>query len=123
MELPILYALTHPERVADGGVRRFDPVAVGSLTFEAVDRARYPAFGLGLAAGRTGGTAPAVFNASNEVAVGSFLDGRLRFVEIPGVIEKTLEACGSYPSDSLDAVKSADREARERARGLIEELQ
>src|SRR5680860_892398 len=74
-------------------------------------------------AGRAGGTAPAVFNASNEVAVGSFLDGRLRFVEIPGVIERTLEACGSHPSDSLDAVKAADGEARERARGLIEELQ
>jgi len=123
MELPILYALTHPDRVDDGATTRFDPVAAGPLTFEAVDAVRYPAFGLGISAGRAGGTAPAVFNAANEVAVESFLDGRLRFVEIPGVIERTLEACGSHPSDSLEAVRSADGEARDRARGLIEELQ
>jgi 1-deoxy-D-xylulose-5-phosphate reductoisomerase len=123
MELPILYALTHPARLHDTATPRFDPVAAGPLEFQAVDRARYPAFGLGIAAGRAGGTAPAVFNASNEVAVGSFLDGRLRFVEIPGVIERTLEACGTHPSDSLAAVRAADGEARARARGLIEELQ
>jgi 1-deoxy-D-xylulose-5-phosphate reductoisomerase len=120
MELPILYALTHPDRVADG-VRPFDPVEAGPLTFEAVDHERFPTFGLGVAAGRAGGTAPVVYNAANEVAVAAFLDETIRFVEIPRVIERTLEACGSQPLDSLDAVRAADGEARSRARAIIEE--
>jgi 1-deoxy-D-xylulose-5-phosphate reductoisomerase len=121
MELPILYALTHPDRVPDQG-RWFDPVAAGPLTFEPVDHARFPTFGLGVAAGRAGGTAPAVYNAANEVAVAAFLDERLRFVEIPRVIETTLDACGAAPIGSLEAVQAADGEARERARAVIEEL-
>ncbi len=123
MELPILYALTHPERVSDGATTRFDPVAATPLTFEEIDHERFPAFGLGVEAGRVGGTAPAVYNAANEIAVGAFLDERLRFVEIPRIIEKTLAACGSHPLDSLSTVRSADGEARERARALIEEQQ
>src|SRR5688572_9513041 len=75
MELPILYALTHPERILDSGTRSFDPVAAGSLTFEPVDHERFGAFRLGIEAGRTGGTAPAVYNAANEVAVAAFLAG------------------------------------------------
>jgi 1-deoxy-D-xylulose-5-phosphate reductoisomerase len=121
MELPILYALTHPERVPDGA-RRFDPVEAGPLTFEPVDHGRFPTFGLGIEAGQRGGTAPAVYNAANEVAVAAFLDGGLRFVEIPRVIERTLDACGASPLDSIDAVHAADREARLRARAVIEEL-
>lgn len=123
MELPILYALTHPERVPDDAAPRFDPVRAGSLTFDAIDHRRFPAFRLGTDAGRAGGTAPAVFNAANEVAVAAFLDGRLRFIEIPRVIESTLEACGTQPLESLPVVWAADREARDRASTLIEELQ
>jgi 1-deoxy-D-xylulose-5-phosphate reductoisomerase len=96
MELPILYALTHPDRVPDGA-RRFDPVEAGPLTFEPVDHDRFPTFRLGVEAGRAGGTAPAVYNAANEVAVAAFLDHTLRFVEIPRVIERTLDACGAGP--------------------------
>jgi 1-deoxy-D-xylulose-5-phosphate reductoisomerase len=121
MEIPILYALTHPDRLPDGG-RPFDPVEASPLTFEPVDHARFPTFGLGVAAGRAGGTAPAVYNASNEVAVAAFLDGRLRFVDIPRVIERTLDACGAGPLTTLDAVRAADGEARSRARSAIEEL-
>jgi 1-deoxy-D-xylulose-5-phosphate reductoisomerase len=121
MELPILYALTHPARFQDG-VRPFDPVAAGPLTFEPIDHECFPTFGLGVAAGRTGGTAPAVFNAANEVAVAAFLDESLRFVEIPRIIERTLDACGATPIRSLDDVRAADREAREHARAYIEEL-
>jgi 1-deoxy-D-xylulose-5-phosphate reductoisomerase len=69
MELPILYALTYPERVPDSGVRRFDPVAAGTLTFEALQLDRFPAYAVGREAARLGGTAPALFNAANEVAV------------------------------------------------------
>jgi 1-deoxy-D-xylulose-5-phosphate reductoisomerase len=121
MELPILYALTHPARFQDG-VRPFDPVAAGPLTFEPIDHECFPTFGLGVAAGRTGGTAPAVFNAANEVAVAAFLDESLRFVEIPEIIERTLDACGATPIKSLGDVRAADREAREHARAYIEEL-
>jgi hypothetical protein len=92
MELPILYALTHPERLPDTGVRRFDPVAAGPLTFEPVRTDVFRAFHCGVAAGRTGGTAPAVFNAANEVAVAAFLEGCISFGRISGIIEGVLDA-------------------------------
>jgi 1-deoxy-D-xylulose-5-phosphate reductoisomerase len=115
MELPILYALTHPRRVADSGTRRFDPVAGGMLTFEAVDGERFPAFRLGIEAGRTGGTAPAVFNAANEIAVAGFLDELFPFGELAGVIEEALTAQDIRPVDSLETVLDADRQARDDA--------
>ncbi|MGD8278766.1 MAG: 1-deoxy-D-xylulose-5-phosphate reductoisomerase [Gemmatimonadota bacterium] len=115
MELPILYALTHPARRLDEGTRRFDPVAGGDLTFEPVDPRRFPAFRLGVEAGRTGGTAPAVFNAANEIAVAGFLDGRLPFHGLATVIESALAAHRAVPVDGLDTVLDADREARENA--------
>src|SRR3989454_571824 len=79
MELPILYALTHPDRVPDAGARRFDPVAAGTLTFEPVDAGLYPAYGLGRAAAAAGGAAPTAFHAANEAAGGPFLGGRVPF--------------------------------------------
>ncbi|MFO7892942.1 MAG: 1-deoxy-D-xylulose-5-phosphate reductoisomerase [Longimicrobiales bacterium] len=122
MELPILYALTHPHRLEDG-VPTWDPVEASPLTFEPIDHDRFPTFRLGVRAGRAGGTAPAVYNAANEAAVAAFLDEELTFVEIPRVIEGTLDACGVGPADSLSAIQAADGEAREVARTLIEELQ
>jgi 1-deoxy-D-xylulose-5-phosphate reductoisomerase len=114
MELPILYALTHPERVADGGVPRFDPVSQARLTFEAVRRDAFPTFGLGVTAGRAGGTAPAVFNAANEAAVAAFLDGRIAFGRIPELIEAALEAHRPGPADDLETIRAADHAARAR---------
>lgn len=119
MELPILYALTHPERLADPGVRRFDPVAIGQLTFEPVRRTDFPAFALGVGAGRAGGTAPAVFNAGNEVAVAAFLAGRIPFGRIPEIIAGVLEAHDTLPADTVDAVRAADLWARARAEEWI----
>ncbi|MSR06892.1 MAG: 1-deoxy-D-xylulose-5-phosphate reductoisomerase [Gemmatimonadetes bacterium] len=115
MELPILYALTHPERLADTGVTRFDPVAAGPFTFEPVRAADFPALALGVGAGRAGGTAPAVFNAANEVAVQAFLDRRITFGRIPGVIDKALQAHRVESAQSIEAVLEADRWARKRA--------
>ncbi len=120
MELPILYALTHPERV-DDSCRRFDPIAAGSLTFEPVDHRRFPAFGLGIQAGRAGGTAPAVFNAANEVAVASFLAEELPFPGIAEVVERTLNALDPVPVDSLETVLDAECRARELARRFVEQ--
>ena len=116
MELPILYALTHPERVSDAGTRRFDPLAAGALTFEPVNPELFPAYGLGRGAGVAGGTAPAVFNAANEVAVELFLDGRIRFGRIAPVIEGTLARVPRGDAGSLAGVLAADAEARRVAR-------
>jgi len=116
MELPILYALTHPARVPDAGTRRFDPVAAGSLTFEAVHAETYPAYGLGRAAAASGGTAPAAFNAANEVAVELFLAGSMRFGRIAETIASVLDAWRPADAGTLDAVLGADAEARRRAR-------
>jgi len=115
MELPILYALTHPHRLPDAGVPRFDPVAAGTLTFEPIRRDTFRAFDLGLAAGRAGGTAPAVFNAANEVAVAAFLAGGIPFGRIPEIIGATLDAHDVRPLDDLAAVHAADAWARRRA--------
>jgi 1-deoxy-D-xylulose-5-phosphate reductoisomerase len=119
MELPILYALTHPQRRADTGTRGFDPVAAGPLTFEPVVPDRFPAFGLGIAAGRAGGTAPAVFNAANEIAVAGFLAGALAFDDIARVIAHALDMHDATPADSLETVLAADRTARDTAAALL----
>jgi 1-deoxy-D-xylulose-5-phosphate reductoisomerase len=116
MELPILYALTHPERVPDAGVRRFDPIAAGDLTFESVRPELFPAYELGRAAGRAGGTAPAAFNAANEVAVELFLAEQIPFGRIAGIIERVLQRHDAGPAESLEAVLAADAGARRLAR-------
>jgi 1-deoxy-D-xylulose-5-phosphate reductoisomerase len=112
MELPVLYALTHPDRVADDAMPRFDPVAWPALTFERVRTADFPALALGLAAGMRGGAAPAVFNAANEQAVSLFLENRLRFMDVARAIESALAAHGDGPADSRAAVMHADAAAR-----------
>ena len=112
MELPVLYALTHPERVPDNGVPSFDPVALSPLTFEPVRPDLFPAFALGVASGRKGGAAPAVFNAANEAAVALFLDGRIRFSDIGVAIAGAVDTLGELPGDSREAILSADAAAR-----------
>jgi 1-deoxy-D-xylulose-5-phosphate reductoisomerase len=112
MELPVLYALTHPDRVEDTGVPQFDPVASSPLTFERLPAERFPAFALGVAAGRQGGAAPAVFNAANEAAVALFLDGRIRFGDIGVAIAGALDALAGLPGNSRDSIVAADSAAR-----------
>jgi len=112
MELPVLYALTHPERVPDDGVEVFDPVKLSPLTFEPIRTECFPAFALGVQAGRQGGAAPAVFNAANEAAVSLFLDGNIRFRDIGAAIAGALDAFGGMPGNSRDALVAADAAAR-----------
>jgi 1-deoxy-D-xylulose-5-phosphate reductoisomerase len=112
MELPVLYALTHPDRVPDSGVPAFDPVALSPLTFEPVRTESFPALQLGIVAGRAGGAAPAVFNAANEEAVGLFLAGCVRFGDIPVAIAGALDALGSMPSHDRQSILAADAAAR-----------
>ena len=112
MELPILYALTHPERVVDDGVPRFDPVTASPLTFERVRIEDFPALALGVEAGRRGGAAPAVFNAANEQAVALFLEGRMPFAGIATAVSAALDSCGSLPGTDRISLLAADAAAR-----------
>ena len=116
MELPVLYALTHPERVPDTGIPPFDPVEMSPLTFERVRVDDFPALSLGIAAGRAGGAAPAVFNAANEAAVGLFLDGRIAFADIPRAISSALDSVSEISGGSREAVLAADEAARHHVR-------
>ncbi len=119
MELPVLYALTHPERVADTGVPPFDPVELSPLTFERVRASDFPALQLGIDAGRAGGALPAIFNAANEQAVALFLEGRATFGDIPRAIARALETLGGSPGGSREALLTADQEARRVVRELF----
>ena len=116
MEIPILYALTHPERVTDAGVAPFDPVRSSPLTFEAVRSDDFPALALGREAGLAGGAAPAVFNAANEAAVALFLDAKLRFTQIPQAIRSALDAVGGAPFATRADLGEADSRARRHVR-------
>ncbi len=119
MELPILYALTHPERILDAGVPRLDPVAVSPLTFEPVRHDAFPALGLGIAAGREGGAAPAVFNAANEQAVALFLAGSITFHEISSAIESALRALHASPGEDRATLLAADAAARQHVKDMF----
>jgi 1-deoxy-D-xylulose-5-phosphate reductoisomerase len=112
MELPILYALTWPDRIPDSGVPAFDPVALGGLTFEAVRHDAFPMLALGIAAGRAGGAGPAVYNAANEAAVAAFLAGHIPFQRIAQLVQSALAACSALPGDSLERLQAADAAAR-----------
>jgi len=112
MELPVLYALTHPDRVPDTGVPPFDPVELSPLTFEPVRADAFPALALGIQAGRQGGAAPAVFNAANEQAVALFLDGAIGFGDIPRAISAALDHLAHLDGDTRDAILAADAAAR-----------
>ena len=111
MEIPVLYALAYPERLPYA-CRRFDPVAAGALTFEPVRADLFRAFGLGVEAGRAGGTAPTVYNAANEVAVAAFLEGRLSFPGIAAAIDDALARWPGGEAATLDDVLRADAWAR-----------
>ena len=112
MELPVLYALTHPERVADDGVPTFDPVRLSPMTFEPVDHERFPALRLGISAGEAGGAAPAVFNAANECAVAAFLAGGIAFADIPRGISSALGKLSGMPAGTREQLLAADSAAR-----------
>ena len=112
MELPVLYSLTHPDRIVDAATPRFDPVSCSPLTFEPVADDEFPALRLGVRAAQAGGAAPAVFNAANEAAVALFLDGRLRFPRIVEAIESAIVELGGMSSRTREDLLLADAAAR-----------
>ncbi|HQR61141.1 MAG TPA: 1-deoxy-D-xylulose-5-phosphate reductoisomerase [Methylophilaceae bacterium] len=111
MRTPIAYALGYPERI-ESGVEALDLFKIGHLDFEQPDMVRFPCLRLAFDALRCGGTAPAILNAANEVAVAAFLQKRLRFIDIPRLIEATLEQVEIAEADSLNDVVDADAAAR-----------
>ena len=120
MRQPILYALTYPDRLALD-LPAVDFARLGALHFGELDRERYPCMTHALEAGRRGGTYPAAVAAADEEAVSAFLDGRLRFLDIPHLLADTLEAHQSGSADSLDEILQADARARDFAQGWIKD--
>ena len=119
MRTPIAQALAWPERVVSG-VQSLNLGEIARLEFEEPDHDRFPSLRLARDAARAGGTAPAVLNAANEVAVQAFLDRRLNFTGIAAVIDRVLERLGSSPVETLDDVLHADAAARRLAAAFIE---
>ena len=118
MRTPIANALGWPDRIAAPSPR-LDLAKLAQLTFEAPDPERFPALRVARAALVAGGGAPTVLNAANEVAVASFLDGHIGFLDIVATVERTLERLPDRRIASLDDVYALDREARATARQLI----
>jgi 1-deoxy-D-xylulose-5-phosphate reductoisomerase len=120
MRIPIQYAITYPHRLAPvvpAGLDLFSR----PLTFEQPDRETFPCLDLGYAAGRAGGTAPAVLNAADEVAVAAFLTGRLPFRRIAEVVAATLAEVPAGEPSTVGEVLEADAAARRLAAGLVED--
>jgi 1-deoxy-D-xylulose-5-phosphate reductoisomerase len=118
MRVPIAHALGFPDRI-ESGAMPLDLGAIGQLSFERPDFDRFPCLALAYAALRAGGSASAVLNAANEVAVEAFLAGRLPFTRIPDVIEAALAAVPAAPAGSLGNVLDADARARKAAASTV----
>lgn len=122
MRTPIAHALAWPERI-HSGVEPLSLIDVARLDFQAPDMQRYRCLGLAQEAARTGGTAAAMLNAANEVAVDAFLGRQLRFDRIPEVIDATLQTLAVRSADSVDLVLDADQKARVLAQQQVSKLQ
>ena len=118
MRTPIAHALAWPDRI-ESGVDSLDLFSVAQLDFEAPDLLRFPCLSLAYQAIEQGGTAPAILNAANEVAVEAFLGGRLGFTAIPEVIASTLSAIPSVDANNLDEILEVDAQARHMAEQKI----
>ena len=120
MRLPILYALTYPERVASD--MRFPVVDLRHLEFEPPDMGKFPCLGLAYEAAEAGGAKTVALNAADEVAVAAFLDGCIRFTEIPAIIKMVLAETKVGKLESISKVLAADAEARRIAHEKVEQL-
>ncbi|HET9688250.1 MAG TPA: 1-deoxy-D-xylulose-5-phosphate reductoisomerase, partial [Pseudolabrys sp.] len=125
MRIPIAHCLAWPQRI-DGPAARLDLAALHELTFEAPDLDRFPALALARRALETGGAAPTVLNAADEVAVGEFIAGRIGFPAIVALVEATLERAGAQglfaEPAGIDAALSVDHTARSLARDILPEI-
>ncbi|MFQ3574337.1 MAG: 1-deoxy-D-xylulose-5-phosphate reductoisomerase [Thermodesulfovibrionales bacterium] len=118
MKGPIAYALSYPERL-DGVMRQVDLISLGTLTFEKPDTEAFPCLKLAYSALDIGATMPAVLNAANEVAVESFLKGRIGFNQIPVIIDKVMSLHNPICSEDIEAILDVDKWARIKAKEVI----
>jgi len=118
MTVPIAYALSYPRHLTNG-LPSLDLGKVGKLTFLRPDLKRFRCLKLALDAAATGGSMPAVLNGANEIAVDAFLRGRIGFLDIPDVIEKTMALHHASPVETIEAVMAADQWARKTAQGQL----
>lgn len=118
MRTPIAYTLAWPDRIETPS-KRLDLAAIGKLTFEAPDAERFPALNLAWSALRAGEGAPAVLNAANEVAVQSFLDGKIGFLDIAAIVAEVLDKLGAPRIGNLAEVMAVDSEARATAEAAV----
>jgi len=121
MRTPIAYGLAWPERI-DAGVKALDLFQVAQLNFEPADEVAFPCLALARQAFTLGGTAPAILNAANEVAVQAFLDHQIGFEQIPELCRYALDSIAVEPADSLEVVLASDRKAREISLPYLEHL-
>lgn len=119
MRTPIAYTLAWPERMATPA-ERLDWASLSTLTFEQPDSERFPALRLAREVLKIGGRAPTILNAANEVAVASFLDGRIGFLDIAGVVEETLTSLPNGVLSSIADVHQTDDEARRLAQEIVQ---
>jgi len=118
MTIPISYALSYPRHLGNG-LPPLDLEMIGDLSFRKPDMKRFRCLELALRAATTGGSMPAVLNGANEIAVDAFLEGTIGFLEIPDLIEKTMDAHTHSSVETIEAVMSADKWARDTARGQL----
>lgn len=121
MRTPIAYGLAYPERI-DSGVASLDLFKIATMNFTAPDFDRFPCLSLAYRALRAAGSAPAVLNAANEVAVEAFLSGQISFVDIPNVIQSVLDSLPVHEINNLDDVVGADEQARRTANQYIQQM-
>ena len=121
MRTPIAYGLAWPERI-HAGVAPLNLTQFSALSFTEPDLARFPCLALAFSAAKTGGTAPTILNAANEIAVAAFLDTGLPYLRIPEVVEKTLNHIQSVPASSLELILEVDAQARQVATSLMSEM-
>ena len=121
MRTPIAYGLAWPERI-NAGVEPLNLAQLAALSFSEPDLIRFPCLALAFGAAKIGGTAPAVLNAANEIAVAAFLDAGLPYLRIPEVVEKTLNQIASVPASSLELILAVDNQARQVASNIIRKI-
>lgn len=121
MRVPIAYAMTYPRRIPTGS-KPLDLFSIGTLTFEPGDPVRFPALRLAGECLNAGGAACTILNGANEMAVAAFLRDEIPFGAISRIVERTLEACGAMPADTLEDIFHADQEARRVAKEIAEKL-
>ena len=118
MRTPIAFGLAWPQRI-DAGVAQLNLTQLAGLSFSEPNFSQFPCLSLAFAAANAGGTAPAVLNAANEIAVAAFLDEGLPYLQIAKVVESTLNAVPSVAADSLEIILGADSKARQFANDFI----